>query len=307
MTSYNRVMLGAASKFADECFAGNFIGANFEIERDLTEDLKGDLRAFNAAIIPVYLAAHQDKSKVAAGLACGALWTIAKGLQKDDIVLCPNGAGVYHVAKISGAYSYAPGTNLPHRRGVTWLDKTIARVEMSEPLRNSTGAIGTVSNISAHAEEIEKFLKGAALPALVASDEAVENPYVFAMEKHLEDFLVANWAGTELGKTYDIWSDEGQTGQQFPADNGRIDILAISKDQKKLLVVELKKGRPSDVVVGQILRYMGYVLDELAEENQTVHGVIVALEDDTKMQRALRVVPNVGFLRYKIEFNLLKA
>ena len=44
-----------------------------------------------------------------------------------------------------------------------------------------------------------------------------------------------------------------------------MDILAISKDQKELLVVELKKGRASDVVVGQVQRYMGYALDELAE------------------------------------------
>ena len=31
-----------------------------------------------------------------------------------------------------------------------------------------------------------------------------------------------------------------------------MDILAISKDKSELLVVELKKGRASDVVVGQI-------------------------------------------------------
>jgi hypothetical protein len=47
-----------------------------------------------------------------------------------------------------------------------------------------------------------------------------------------------------------------------------IDILAISKDKTELLVVELKKGRASDMVVGQIQRYMGYVLEELAETNQ---------------------------------------
>jgi RecB family endonuclease NucS len=43
-----------------------------------------------------------------------------------------------------------------------------------------------------------------------------------------------------------------------------IDILAVSKDGTCLLVVELKRGRASDVVVGQALRYIGYVQDELA-------------------------------------------
>ena len=77
------------------------------------------------------------------------------------------------------------------------------------------------------------------------------------MEKHLEDFLVQNWEQTELGKAFDIFQEEGERkGQQYPTDTGPIDILAISKDKKQLLVVELKKGRASDVVVGQTLRYM---------------------------------------------------
>ena len=49
-----------------------------------------------------------------------------------------------------------------------------------------------------------------------------------------------------------------------------MDVLAISKDKSELLVVELKKGRASDVVVGQIQRYMGFAKYELAEVNQTV-------------------------------------
>ena len=43
-----------------------------------------------------------------------------------------------------------------------------------------------------------------------------------------------------------------------------------------------------DVVVGQIQRYMGYVVEELAEEGQSVKGIIIALEDDLRIQRALK-------------------
>jgi hypothetical protein len=42
-----------------------------------------------------------------------------------------------------------------------------------------------------------------------------------------------------------------------------LDILAISKDKKSLSVAELKKGRARDVVVGQALRYLGDVQDDL--------------------------------------------
>jgi restriction system protein len=86
-----------------------------------------------------------------------------------------------------------------------------------------------------------------------------------------------------------------------------VDILAISKDKKRLLVVELKKGRASDAVVGQVLRYMGYVQEELAEDGQTVQGVIIALEDDQRIRRALAIVPNIVFYRYQISFKLLKT
>ena len=130
---------------------------------------------------------------------------------------------------------------------------------------------------------------------------------VFALEKHLEDFLVANWASTELGVNYDIYEVDGElVGQQYLSDTGPIDILAISKDKKELLVVELKKGRASDSVVGQIQRYMGYVLEELAEEGQSVKGAIIALDEDLRIQRALKVTQRIEFYRYEVNFKLLK-
>ncbi len=128
------------------------------------------------------------------------------------------------------------------------------------------------------------------------------------MERHLEDFLVQNWAQTELGKKYDIYQEDGEiVGQQYLSDTGAIDILAVSKDKKELLVVELKKGRASDVVVGQVLRYMGFVQDELAEEGQTVRGVVIAMEDDQRIRRALSMVPLLTFYRYQVSFKLLKS
>jgi restriction system protein len=51
---------------------------------------------------------------------------------------------------------------------------------------------------------------------------------------------------------------------------------------------------------------MGYVLEELAEENQTVKGVIIGLEDDLRIKRALSVTNNIEFYRYQINFRLYK-
>ena len=46
-----------------------------------------------------------NKSKVAAGLTCGALWTIAKGIQMGDLVICLNSMGNYWIAEVPGNYS----------------------------------------------------------------------------------------------------------------------------------------------------------------------------------------------------------
>lgn len=111
MKKYNRIMLGRGSKFASMCREEGYIGANFEIYQDLTGHLPENWRDFNAEFIPVYMENVPGKSKTSAGLACGFLWTIAKGLRMGDVVLSPTGNGSYYVGTISSNYYYVPGTS----------------------------------------------------------------------------------------------------------------------------------------------------------------------------------------------------
>lgn len=307
MKNYYRIMLGKKSIYAKEAHDGGFIGAGWLEDVDLQNQLPENWREFNPKLIPLFLQKHPERTKVAAGLACGMLYTISKGISVGDIVLCPDGQRNYFVGEVTGDYNYNKDTILPHRRAVKWFSHLISRDDMSESLQNATGAIGTVSNVSRFSEEIEKIISGDQPSILISTDDTVEDPSIFALEKHLEDFLVQNWNHTELGKHYDIYEEDGElVGQQYPSDTGPIDILAISKNKKELLVVELKKGRVSDVVIGQIQRYMGYVKEELAEKNQTVKGVIIAFEDDVRIHRALSVAQNIDFYTYKISFKLEK-
>lgn len=307
MTNYLRVMMGSGGKYLPQALDGNFIGVNFKIKQDLSNSLPDQWREFNRQFIPVWMENNPEKSKIAAGLACGMLWTVAKWLEVDDIVLSPDSNGNYHVGKVTGGYYYKENENLPHRRPVTWLEKTIARSDMSDELRHSAGSIGTTSNISQYREELERLIGGTPPPQIVANDETIEDPSTFALEKHLEDFLVTNWSRTALAREYNIYKEGEAFGQQFPTDTGNIDILAVSKDKETLLVIELKRGRASDVVVGQVLRYMGFVKDELAEPDQTVKGLIIAMEDDQRIKRALSAVPNIEYYRYEVTFKLIKG
>lgn len=306
MKSYYRIMPGPKSVYLEDCRKEGYIGCNFDIDIDLTNKLTEDWKRFNEEFIPIWLSKYPGKSKISAGLACGQLWTICKGLNIGDIVLCPDGSGHYFTGEVTTGYMYHPDSFLPHRRGIKWNPNSIDRSLFSDALKNSTGSIGTVSNISKYRDELQKLFTNDEQSSFLGSDEADDDSSVFTFEKYLEEFLYQNWSQTELGKKYDIYQDGDLIGRQFHCDTGYMDLLAISKDKSELLVVELKRGRASDSVVGQIQRYMGYVKQELAEDNQTVKGVIIALDDDIRIRRALVVANNIEFYRYQVSFKLVK-
>jgi hypothetical protein len=160
MKQYNRVMLGQGGKYAKWCRQEGFIGSEFEVMQDLSDSLYENWRDFNKKFIPQWMALMPGKTTTAAGLVCGFTWTIIKGLQLGDIVLCPSGEGYYYVGKIASNYYFVPNTELPHRRKVEWMEQVIQRKDMSQQLKNSSGSIGTCCNLTRYAKEIEALLAG---------------------------------------------------------------------------------------------------------------------------------------------------
>lgn len=306
MSGYYMMRLGIQGSHVDQCIKDSYVGLDYGLSEDLAFKFPKDWRSFNQQYIPIWMSIHPEKSKIAAGLACAALWTLGEGLQEGDFIISPDSAGNFHVARIVGPYQYVADSPLPHQRSVQWFETTFERSEMSDLLRKATNSALSLVNLSNFGDEIQA-LKGASSGIQISvSSTEVEDAATFALEQHLEDFLVQNWKSTSLGLTHEIYSEDGQIlGRQFPVDTGRIDILAMSKDRSSLLVVELKRGRASDAVVGQIQRYMGYVKQELAEPGQEVHGVIIAQDDDIKIRRALAVTKNIHFLKYEVSFRLV--
>lgn len=80
--------------------------------------------------------------------------------------------------------------------------------------------------------------------------------------------------------------------------------MAISKDQSEYLVLELKRGRASDRVVGQLLRYMGIIKRDYCQDGKTVRGAIIAHQDDSSIRSALSMVDGVQFYLYAVDFKL---
>jgi len=303
---YWRVMLGARSALAEECFAGGILGGHYDLLEPISVDTPAEWTGFNKIVSPRLKELFPERSKGSIGLSSGQLWAISRGIQEGDVILAPDGGDQYRVGLARGPYEYVDGASLPHQRKIDWKDEFIKREDMSDALRSSLRSGLTAISADAHAEEIEALRNRDDARIEVVGGEMVEDPLYFAMEAHLEDFLVSNWAQTELGQKYDIHSQDGEiVGQQFPTDTGPIDVLAVAKDGSGYLVVELKRGRASDSVVGQILRYMSYVSEALADDGQTVRGAIIALDDDPRLKRALAMVGGtVDFYRYKVDFRL---
>jgi restriction system protein len=307
MTRFYRVSLGKAGANAAQAKAEGWAGTGWMSNIDLTGTFPDEWRDFNKKYIPIAMVEDGIQSKVGAGLACGMTWTVSKGLEIGDFVLSTTADSSYfQIGKVTGKYFYAKGQVQPHRRPVEWQEALIAKSELSEELLKSISA-GTVQDFTRFADELTRFTDESDGIRVSVNQEDVENPFTFVMEKYLEDFLVSNWKHTELGRDYEIFEVDGEkVGQQYPSDTGPIDILAISKDKKTILVVELKRGKVSDVVVGQIQRYMGFVKDELCEPGQSVKGIIIGLDDDRRIQRALSVTQNIEFYRYEVNFRLTK-
>jgi restriction system protein len=299
------VSLGKGAAYAAQGRAEGWIGTGWLENTDLTGKFPDNWRDFNKAYIPLLLKLGEAKNNISAGLGCGMTWTVGRGIQVGDVVLTSAGDGSYLVGKVEGGYYFAAGGPLPHRRPVTWFPRTLPRAQMSEALKHAAGSIGTVQLISGFDSELDQLIAGDA-EVVTVNNVDVENPVSFVLEKHLEDFLVGNWKNTAIGQELDIYAEDGEiVGQQYPSDTGPIDILAVSKDGTELVVIELKRGRVSDVVVGQILRYMGYVKE--LDPTKTVRGIIIGSDDDLRLRRALAMTPTIEYYRYEVDFRLHKA
>lgn len=141
------------------------------------------------------------------------------------------------------------------------------------------------------------------LESEVKNENSVVSSGLFYMEKQLEDFLIENWDSTQLGSDLELIYEEGSLkSQQFRTAIGYIDVLARSKETGEYVVIELKKNQTSDDTVGQILRYMGWVKENLKDD--AVRGIIIAGKYDEKLDYAQKMIPGLEVFIYEVQFSL---
>lgn len=143
----------------------------------------------------------------------------------------------------------------------------------------------------------------------ISVDEELDEA-IFGLERHLHDFLLDNWEHTELGQEWELAEEGGDIkgyGYERITDVGKIDLLAHHQSEPRWLVIELKRDRSSDSAVGQVLRYMGWVREKIADDSEAVEGLIISRDHDPKLKYALSQVPSVRFQRYKVQFELVET
>ncbi|GAA4461930.1 hypothetical protein GCM10023189_38000 [Nibrella saemangeumensis] len=125
----------------------------------------------------------------------------------------------------------------------------------------------------------------------------------FAYERDLQNYLAKNLHRIEPNLR--LYEEEGITGREFPVGGRKIDILAVDANNN-YVVIELKVSRGYDRVVGQLLRYMGWIKNHHADPQQEVRGIIIAREISEDLQLACSGVSNVELFEYQLAVSLSK-
>lgn len=248
---------------------------------------------------------YSDRPPQTQGLFTNMLWSFYHDIKPGDLIIARRGRKILAaVGKVIQSAFYSPSKNPtiahPNFLGVEWLDQP-----RDESFPNLVFPMHTLSEITE--TQYSNLLKGSDLGTLYSeADELIEDTSAFILEKYLEEFIVSNFKMIFKGSLEIFEDTEGNVGQQYTTDIGQIDILAKEPKSDSFVVIELKKGRPSDRVIGQILRYMGWVKKNLCKESQEVKGLVICRDFDPKLSYALEMTNDIDVRYYNVSFQLRK-
>lgn len=231
-------------------------------------------------------------------------WLTASGYQDNTTA-----TQIYRVGKVEQAYGSIEDLlrDGGYEALITELSYSTADERAGRPNPSKIQFEGNIrNNLQSYKNAVVRYVdflrsegtaEGSATPSIVAagaSTEVGESPerQRFALERDMQNALRNDISGLEPGLT--IIDDGIERG----VASGFIDILCRDATGK-LVVVELKAGKTDTRVVGQILGYMG---DLIEEEEGDVRGIIVAHDFDQRTRSAAKAAPALSLFRYSISF-----
>lgn len=127
-----------------------------------------------------------------------------------------------------------------------------------------------------------------------------------ALEQHLQD----HWDATEFASLgIELASEErhGLPGRQVLTPRNTIDLLGYREAAREWWVFELKKGRSSDAVVGQVQRYMGWLAASHARPREQVRGAIIVGRVDENLKASVASNDRLTLWRYDEELRVRRV
>lgn len=130
--------------------------------------------------------------------------------------------------------------------------------------------------------------------------EVHDTPYykdIAGDESDLRNYLASHPDEIESGLRLE--GIEYPSGGRNSKRERSVDILFIDRDGY-WLVVELKASKAYDQVIGQLLRYMGWIKKHRASSNQVVRGIIIAPAISEDLKLAISMVSNADWLEHEM-------
>jgi hypothetical protein len=129
----------------------------------------------------------------------------------------------------------------------------------------------------------------------------------FSSEKILEDELICRIErdGNMFGMTLSVYEAAGAYGRQFIIPIGRLDILAIDK-QNNLYVIELKKDSGYDDPFDQTVKYVEWLEKNMSEEGRKVYGIICLNNPTQRVIERIRSDNRIQLFEYCISYNKIE-
>jgi hypothetical protein len=171
-------------------------------------------------------------------------------------------------------------------------------IEKSWKIGTSSFGQSKIRRVLNLASDYENYLAGNSPEEEVSSQEEVDS-FEFALESHLRDFLAKDLEHIEAGLK--LYKSEERNGIEFPVEGGRIDILAVDKEGK-FVVIELKLSQGRNKVLGQLLYYMGWVDANLS--SSPCRGIVIASEISKELSTAVSRAPGVKLCKYRMSFSV---
>jgi len=256
-------------------FSNNQVGYYEDSDWDTSTILKHKHYYFKSS--------EPNRTKVAAG---------------DHAILREYGTGFWGMCEVAGEWVDDPEAVAKHQKEAGWFP--IAKIQKWDVILPYELVKEDLSNQNhrlriAKAKEEDLSVIQLALRVYQRLGYGATDGDFFVLEAGLEEAVKANLKQLRLRLADDAIQQQCNLGLGI----GRTDLICLD-ERDDFVVLELKAVHSSDSVVGQLLRYMGYIRENWAQKaNKKVRGIILTPSYDEQLRLAAKEA-GIQVLRVRI-------